>query len=145
MTGSGAIAYTTLKILMSALARPFLLLSVCIALFVAIVRAQTARAQLASPDERSGSATSREPRVYFEEVDGYVNRKRDESNQQKVPFDEKLMGAVRQEQRQLAAKYVTELEIRGALVGNDLYYFGRLQYFAGKEAPHWIRWDCFWR
>jgi thiol-disulfide isomerase/thioredoxin len=119
---------------MRALARPFLLLSVCIALFAAIVRAQTARAQLASPGERSGSATSREPRVFFEEVDGYVNRKRDESNQQKVPFDEKLMGAARQEQRQLAAKYVTELEVRGPLVGNDLYYFGRLQSFAGKEG-----------
>jgi thiol-disulfide isomerase/thioredoxin len=124
----------TPKIFMSALARPFLLLSVCTPLCAAIVSAQTARTQLASAGERPVSATSNEPRILFEEVDGYVNRKRDESNQQRVPFDEKLTGAACQEQRQLAAKYVTELEVRGPLAGSDLYYFGRLQYFAGKEG-----------
>ena len=122
----------TPKILLSALARPFLLLSVCIALLAPIVQVQT-RAQLASRGERPVSAAARGPRVFFDEVDGYVNRKRDESNQQKVPFDEKLIGAARQEQTQLAAKYVAELEACGPLAGNDLYYFGRLQYFAGKE------------
>ena len=118
---------------MSVLARPFLPLSVCIALFAPIVWAQTERVQLASRDERPGSANSRAPKVFFEEVDGYVNKKREQSVQQKVPFDEKLIGAARQEQRQLAAKYVAELEARGPLAGNDLYYFGRLQYLAGKE------------
>jgi hypothetical protein len=111
----------TPKILLSALARPFLLLSVCIALLAPIVQVQT-RAQLASRGERPVSAAARGPRVFFDEVDGYVNRKRDESNQQKVPFDEKLIGAARLEQTQLARRV-------------DL--FARLQ--KEKRTEVWIR------
>lgn len=104
----------------------------CITLPARAGLAQPAWSQMAPIKDNTSANRSLE--LLFQEADGYVNRKRDESNQQKVPFDEKLIGTARQEQRQLAAKYVSELETRSPPAGNDLYYVGRLQYLAGNDG-----------
>lgn len=122
-----------LQILVSVFPRSFLTLLVCIAAIPVAVLAQTERVQLASSRQPPVNAASRAPKDLFEEADGYINKKREQSEQQRVPFDEKLVGAARNEQRQLAAKYVAQLESRGPLAGRDLYYFGRLECLAGKE------------
>ena len=88
----------TRQIPMGTLARSFLLLLVCIPFLAPITRAQTPRGEFASRGEPPDNATARELRVSFEEVDGYVSRKRDEANRQKTPFDEKLAVVARQEQ-----------------------------------------------
>jgi thiol-disulfide isomerase/thioredoxin len=92
--------------------------------------AQSARTQLTSKEETTAS-DSRSTQLLFEEADGYVTRKREEIKKQKLNFDDKLANRTIQEQRQLAAKYVQGLAERGPLVGDDLYYFGRLQHLAG--------------
>ena len=84
-------------------------------------------------DSAPGKSAPLPAGLLFSEVDGYVNKKREEFNKQRVEFDEKLSGKIRQEQEQLAAKYVDTLQARGPLAGDDLYYLGRLQQLAGNN------------
>jgi thiol-disulfide isomerase/thioredoxin len=93
--------------------------------------AQTARTQLTSAGEETSAPDSRATKILFEEAEAYLKKKRDEANQQKLAFDDKLANKAVQEQKQLADKYVQVLGTRGQLVGDDLYYFGRLQHLAG--------------
>ena len=103
----------------------------CITLPAPAGLAQPARSRTA-PTKDSAPA-NRSLEQLFQEADGYVNRKREEFRTQNVNVDDKLASKTSQEQRQLAAKYVDDLQARGPLAGDDLYYFGRLQYLAGKE------------
>jgi thiol-disulfide isomerase/thioredoxin len=108
-----------------------LALFACIALTARVGFAQSARSQF-SPT-RDGAPANRSVELLFQEADGYVNGKREEFKKQNVTFDDKLASKISQEQKQLAAKYVDELQARGPLAGDDLYYFGRLQHLAGNE------------
>ncbi len=110
-----------------------------LALFACItLPARTGLAQQRLPfapiKEGAGSASAnRAPELLFQEADGYVNKKREEFKKQNVTIDDKLASKTSQEQKQLAAKYVDDLQARGPLAGDDLYYFGRLQHLAGNE------------
>lgn len=102
-----------------------------VTLLTAEVAAQSARTQLISTKEESTAPETRATKVLFEEAEGYFKKKREEANQQKLTFDDKLTNKTIQEQKQIAMKYVQVLADRGQLVGDDLYCFGRLQYLAG--------------
>ena len=93
--------------------------------------AQPAGAQLNSSKEEAPAPDNRSTKLLFEETEGYSNKKREEARQQRINFDDKLSRKTIEEQRQLAAKYVQALTDRGQLIGDDLYYFGRLQHLAG--------------
>ncbi|HEY7785910.1 MAG TPA: redoxin domain-containing protein [Pyrinomonadaceae bacterium] len=80
------------------------------------------------------TAKSRQPvaRTCFEEADSYLHRRYQEFNKANLPFDPKLEGKTRQEQRDLAAKNALVLETRGSLSGDDWYYLGMLYHIAGN-------------
>jgi thiol-disulfide isomerase/thioredoxin len=94
--------------------------------------AQSDRPQLASTKEEATVSESRSGQLLFEEADGYLARKREEIKQQKLAFDDKLANKTTQEQQELAARSMQALAARGPLIGDDLYYLGRLQHLAGK-------------
>ena len=71
------------------------------------------------------------PRLMFEEAQTYASNKQAELEKQKAKVDDRARMRLLQEQRDFAAKCVQSLRRREAIVGEDLYYFGRLQSLAG--------------
>lgn len=84
-----------------------------------------ADASIATPETRA-------PKVLFDEVNTYVDRKFDEFNKKKLPFSAQLDAQVKQEKKDLAAKHVATLQARGPLSDGDAYYLGMLNHFAGN-------------
>jgi thiol-disulfide isomerase/thioredoxin len=72
------------------------------------------------------SADKGSARALFEEASGYATKKFTEFAAKKVPFDPKLLEKTLQEQRELAARYATQLGTREELAGEDFYYLGML-------------------
>jgi thiol-disulfide isomerase/thioredoxin len=79
----------------------------------------TATAAKTPTDKRTAAAL-------FEEAAGYATKKFTEFATRKVPFDPKLLEKTLQEQRELAARYATQLGTREELAGEDFYYLGML-------------------
>ena len=118
---------------MSYLARLFLVTNVC---FMAVVAgyAQLAGKQTVPGGEPNEIAAIQiTPKLMFDEIQGYVRRKQEELEQQKLKPDDRIIRKIRQEQKDLAAKYVLALQARGPQVGENLYYIGRLQSLAGND------------
>lgn len=99
------------------------------------VTAQTARLQAGSIKEETSEPEIRSAKILFEETDAYLQQKRSEAKSQNVNFDDKLAAKAAQEQKGLATKYVQALADRGQLVGEDLYYLGRLQHLSRDYKP----------
>src|ERR1700752_2059759 len=100
------------------------LLSLEIALLCPLAGAgQTAPAPVKPPPEQFSEIS---PRLLFEEADAYMKAKTAELEKQKQKPDQKTLTRLRQEQRDLAAKYATELQKRDPRFGEALYYLGRL-------------------
>jgi thiol-disulfide isomerase/thioredoxin len=96
-----------------------------------VVRAQVPTAAIPG-DATTASMSARQ---MFEEAESYANNKQAELEKQKTKVDERIKTKLRQEQRDLAAKFVASLRGRDVQVGEELYYLGRLQYFAGDFGP----------
>jgi thiol-disulfide isomerase/thioredoxin len=107
--------------------RYLILLSVCGLACTVVIRAQVP--PVAAPGDATTASMS--ARQMFEEADSYANNKQAELEKQKTKVDERVKTKLRQEQRDLAAKFVASLRGRDVQVGEDLYYFGRLEYLAG--------------
>jgi thiol-disulfide isomerase/thioredoxin len=92
------------------------------------------RAQEGPPAQKEASVVpeKRPAKVLFEEAKSYVDRKYADFNKQKLPYDPKLEGKTKQEQRDLAAKYAAALEARKKLSNTDVYYLGMLHHVAGN-------------
>src|SRR5688500_2421234 len=69
------------------------------------------------PDERPAQAL-------YEDANGYLGRKYQEFNKQKLPFDPKLEVQTKKEQKELAVRNAATLQSRAPLAGDDLYYLG---------------------
>src|SRR5437764_13547898 len=69
------------------------------------------------PDERPAQAL-------YEDANGYLGRRYQEFNKQKLPYDPKLEAQTRKEQQQLAVKNAGILKARSHLSNEDLYYLG---------------------
>ena len=67
----------------------------------------------------------------FEDANGYLGRKYQEFNKQKLPYDPKLEAQTRKEQKELAIRNAATLQSRSPLTGDDLYYLGMLHHLAG--------------
>jgi thiol-disulfide isomerase/thioredoxin len=76
-----------------------------------------------SPDKRPAQ-------VLYEEANGYLHRRYQEFNKSKLPFDPKLEGNTKREQKDLAVKNAGVLESRGSLSTEDWYYLGMLYHLA---------------
>jgi thiol-disulfide isomerase/thioredoxin len=76
------------------------------------------------PDERPAQAL-------YEDANGYLGRKYQEFNKQKLPFDPKLEAQTKKEQKELAVRNAATLQSRAPLAGDDLYFLGMLHHLAG--------------
>jgi thiol-disulfide isomerase/thioredoxin len=64
----------------------------------------------------------------YEDANGYLGRRYQEFNKQKLPYDPKLEAQTKQEQKDLAVKNAAILASRPKLAGDDLYYLGMLHH-----------------
>lgn len=79
-----------------------------------------------SKDTRSASAL-------YDDAAGYTAKKFKEFTDKKIKFDPKLADQTYKEQRELAARYATELSARQDLTNDDLYYVGLLYRLSSNE------------
>lgn len=83
-----------------------------------------------SPSTAVGGRT---PAVLYEEASGYVEKKFDEFNRNKVKYDPKLLEQIKQEQRRMASLSATQLAARPDLAGEDFYYLGMLYHLSDNQ------------
>jgi thiol-disulfide isomerase/thioredoxin len=77
----------------------------------------------AKPDDRTAQAL-------FEDANGYLGRRYQEFNKQKLAYDPQLEQKTKTEQKQLALRNAGVLRARTSLAGDDLYYLGMLYHLA---------------
>jgi thiol-disulfide isomerase/thioredoxin len=101
-------------------------------LFVLLLASISTFAQgLAPAVKPDGKADKRPAQELFEDANGYLGRRFQEFNKQKLPYDPKLEAQTKKEQKDLAIKNAGILQARGSLKGDDLYYLGMLHHLAG--------------
>src|SRR5215210_1025128 len=88
-------------------------------------------ATTAVPETPPAKATAS---ALFAEASNYAPNKFKEFAEKKVPFDPKLLDKTLQEQREMAARFATELSTRTDLAGEDFYYLGMLYSLADNDA-----------
>src|ERR1044072_3191802 len=86
-----------------------------------------ALAPVIKPDNRPAQAL-------YEDANGYLGRKYQEFNKQKLPYDPRLEAQTKKEQKDLALKNAATLQARSHLTDDDVYYLGLLQHLAGDAA-----------
>ena len=64
----------------------------------------------------------------YEDANGYLGRKYQEFNKQKLPYDPKLEAQTKKEQKDLAIRNAGILASRAPLAGDDVYYLGMLHH-----------------
>src|SRR5204862_419251 len=62
---------------------------------------------------------------------GYLGRRYQEFNKQKLPYDPKLEAKTKQEQKDVAIRNAATLQARAPVAADDLYYLGLLHHVAG--------------
>lgn len=92
-----------------------------------------------SPEKPADTQSAQE---MYEEANSYLDKKFAEFTKQKLAYDQKLDATTKQEQKDLAARYATELEARSEVrtpsgsdraAETDLYYLGRLHHLSGNS------------
>ena len=86
---------------------------------------------LAPAVKPDGKADKRPAQELFEDANGYLGRRYQEFNKQKLAYDPKLEAQTKKEQKDLAVRNAATLQARGSLKGDDLYYLGMLHHLAG--------------
>jgi thiol-disulfide isomerase/thioredoxin len=94
--------------------------------------ATSGEAAKTSDEKRADANDSRTAAELFVEADGYTQKKFDEFAKRHMPYDERLAEKIKQEQRELAARYATRLAGR-KLESKDVYYLGML-YNAARNS-----------
>jgi len=79
----------------------------------------------------SGPKESRTALQLYEDANTYVQKKFAEFEKRSMPYDARIEGKIKQEQRDLAARHATTLTAR-KLEGQDIYYLGLLYNLAGN-------------
>jgi thiol-disulfide isomerase/thioredoxin len=75
-------------------------------------------------------ADTRPAQELYEDANGYLGRRYQEFNKQKLAYDPKLEAQTKKEQKDLAIKNAATLASRSPLSGDDLYYLGMLHHLA---------------
>jgi thiol-disulfide isomerase/thioredoxin len=99
-------------------------------LFVLLTGISTFAQGLAPAIKSDGKLDKRSAQELFEEANGYLGRRFQEFNKQKLPYDPKLEAQTKKEQKDLAVRNAATLQSRGSLKGDDLYYLGMLHHLA---------------
>ena len=102
--------------------------AIVLSLLVALSTFAQGLAPAVKPD---GNADKRPAQELFEDANGYLGRRYQEFNKQKLPYDPKLEAQTKKEQKDLAVKNAAILQARGSLKGDDFYYLGMLHHLAG--------------
>jgi thiol-disulfide isomerase/thioredoxin len=110
-------------------------LTAVVFLFLAFSASAFAQA-LNTSDDPAAKPDTRTAQALFEDANGYLGRRYQEFNKQKLPYDPKVEQKTRAEQLELAIRNANILRARGPLAGDDLYYLGMLYHLAsdGDEA-----------
>jgi thiol-disulfide isomerase/thioredoxin len=95
---------------------------------ITLLLISTVSALAQSPEVKTDD---RSAQALFEDANGYLGRRYQEFNKQKVAYDPKLEAEVKKEQHDLAIKNAGILEGR-ALQGDDRYFLGLLYHLAGN-------------
>jgi thiol-disulfide isomerase/thioredoxin len=85
---------------------------------------------LAPAFKPDGKDDKRPAQELFEDANGYLGRRYQEFNKQKLPYDSKLEAQTKKEQKDLAVRNAATLQARAPLKGDDLYYLGMLHHLA---------------
>ena len=88
-------------------------------------------AQGLAPSNPDLKPDTRPAQALYEDANGYLGRKYQEFNKQKLPYDPKLEAQTKKEQKELAIKNAATLQARSHLSDEDVYYLGLLQHLAG--------------
>src|SRR2546421_9133318 len=102
--------------------------------------ARGARKSVTTPDPAAPTATTLPPSTLpsdaatlYEDAALYAERKAEEFRRNQVPYIAQAEALVLQQQRELAAQHVAQLQARGHLQGTDNYYLGLLYLLAGRS------------
>jgi thiol-disulfide isomerase/thioredoxin len=104
---------------------------VCSILLLLLAAISTCAQGLAPAVKPDGKADKRPAQELFEDANGYLGRRYQEFNKQKLAYDPKLEAQTKKEQKDLAIRNAATLQARGSLKGDDLYYLGMLHHLAG--------------
>lgn len=85
---------------------------------------------LSTGDDPASKPDDRPAQALFEDANGYLGRRFQEFNKQKLPYDPKVEQNTKKEQRELAARNAAILRARPSLSSEDLYYLGMLYHLA---------------
>ncbi len=97
-----------------------------------LLAAMSTLAQGLAPNTKPDAKPDKRPaQELFEDANGYLGRRYQEFNKQKVPYDPKLEAQTRKEQKDLAIRNAAILQSRSPLAPDDLYYLGMLHHLAG--------------
>jgi len=100
--------------------------------FLLLLSAAPSFAQaLDAAKDATAKADDRPAQALYEDANGYLGRRYQEFNKQKLAYDPKLEAQTRKEQQDLAVKNAAILKARSHLNKEDLYYLGMLQHLAG--------------
>src|SRR5215204_4019266 len=99
-------------------------------LFVLLTAISTFAQGLAPAAKSDGKPDKRSAQELFEEANGYLGRRFQEFNKQKLPYDPKLEAQTKKEQKDLAIRNAATLQSRAPLAGDDLYYLGMLYHLS---------------
>ena len=83
-------------------------------------------------EDPSAKVDDRPAQALYEDANGYLGRRYQEFNKQKLPYDAKLEAKTREEQKNLAVKNAETLRSRTHLEPTDLFYLGMLSHLAGN-------------
>ena len=103
-------------------------------LLVLILASLSIFAQGLAPNVKLDSKDDkRSAQALYEDANGYLGRKYQEFNKQKLPYDPKIEAQTKKEQHDLAVKNAATLQARSSLKADDLYYLGMLHHLAGDS------------
>ena len=101
-------------------------------LILVLLASLSAFAQGLAPTGKPDSKDDkRSAQALYEDANGYLGRRYQEFNKQKLPYDPKLEVQTRKEQKDLAVKNAATLQARSSLKADDIYYLGMLHHIAG--------------
>lgn len=107
----------------------FRLLAVAI-ISLMLTASASAQALKVTTDDTAADLDNRPAQALFEDANGYLGRRYQEFNKQKLAYDPNLEEKTRKEQREIAVRNAGILRARTPLTSEDLYYLGMLYHVA---------------
>lgn len=103
-----------------------------VAFLVLVVTSSAFAQSLNTKEDSAAKADDRPAQALFEDANGYLGRRYQEFNKQKLPYDPQLEVKTKKEQQELAVKNAGILRARTALTREDRYYLGMLYHLAAN-------------